>query len=608
MIDPILSLAVTVHSNKGVYALLLGSGVSGSSGIPTGWEIVQDLIRRLARLKGAACEPDPESWYRAQFGSEPDYSDVLDAVAKSSTERRNLLRAYFEPSEDEREEGKKQPTPAHKAISELVSRGYVRVIVTTNFDRLLEQALSAAGIQPVVVATGDAAQGAPPLAHSRCTILKTNGDYLDTRLRNTRDELKEYDAASCRLLTQIFDEYGLIVCGWSGEWDTALRALLERCASRRFWAYWASRGDPGETAQRLIAFRGASVLRITDADAFFGELLEKVTALEDLSAHDPLPARVAVARMKRYLASDAHRISLHDLLASESERVHAAIGGPRFPARAAADVLTPESILGRLRAYESELNVSLAMLIGGAYWAEEQHHDLLVRALKRLADRYEPESGLVASLNLRRYPALVLTYGMGLAALGHNNYAFLKALLHLGIRSERYEREEPLVTVVHDQAVLQRDLQKRLPGREREFTPLSNHLLEFLREPLREYIPDDNVYDDTFDWFEYLFGLVHCDVQVTRQSLAELKAQREDLILWGPVGRFGWKPTYGEEGGIQQQTELRPGELYPERVARALRAGFFESGGQLSHDDKYRDVKAAFDRHVERVRHGWGVW
>jgi hypothetical protein len=35
MIDPILSLAVSVYHNKGVYSLLLGSGISRSSGIPT---------------------------------------------------------------------------------------------------------------------------------------------------------------------------------------------------------------------------------------------------------------------------------------------------------------------------------------------------------------------------------------------------------------------------------------------------------------------------------------------------------------------------------------------------------------------------------------------
>ena len=47
MIDPILSLSFGMHSIKGAYALLLGSGVSRSAGIPTGWEVVLDLIRKL---------------------------------------------------------------------------------------------------------------------------------------------------------------------------------------------------------------------------------------------------------------------------------------------------------------------------------------------------------------------------------------------------------------------------------------------------------------------------------------------------------------------------------------------------------------------------------
>src|SRR5437879_2506745 len=55
MIDPLVSLAFSVHSSKGAYALLLGSGVSRAAGIPTGWEVVLDLIRKVAKLEGEDC-------------------------------------------------------------------------------------------------------------------------------------------------------------------------------------------------------------------------------------------------------------------------------------------------------------------------------------------------------------------------------------------------------------------------------------------------------------------------------------------------------------------------------------------------------------------------
>jgi hypothetical protein len=165
MLDPILRLSIVMHSNMGVYALLLGSGVSRSSAIPTGWEVALDLIRKLGHAKGEACDPDPETWYKALTGVEADYSDILDQLTLSSAERGQLLRSYFESTDEDREHGRKAPSPAHRAIAALVANGYVRVIVSTNFDRLMEQALSEVGVQPTVISTADAIglSGQPPL-------------------------------------------------------------------------------------------------------------------------------------------------------------------------------------------------------------------------------------------------------------------------------------------------------------------------------------------------------------------------------------------------------------------------------------------------------------
>lgn len=110
MIDPLLLLALSMHAHPDIYAVLLGSGVSRSAGIPTGWEVVLDLIRRLAQLAGEDCEPDPEAWFTAKYGQQPTYSGLLDSVAKSQAERSHLLQAYFEPTDDEREQGLKVPT------------------------------------------------------------------------------------------------------------------------------------------------------------------------------------------------------------------------------------------------------------------------------------------------------------------------------------------------------------------------------------------------------------------------------------------------------------------------------------------------------------------
>ncbi|GAB6264572.1 MAG: hypothetical protein STSR0001_00160 [Methanothrix sp.] len=51
MIDPLDSLAFSMEANRGVYALLVGSGISFEAEIPTGEQIALELIRRLAHIK-----------------------------------------------------------------------------------------------------------------------------------------------------------------------------------------------------------------------------------------------------------------------------------------------------------------------------------------------------------------------------------------------------------------------------------------------------------------------------------------------------------------------------------------------------------------------------
>ena len=62
-------------------------------------------------------------------------------------------------------------------LAGLAADGLVRVFVTTNFDRLLEQALQARGIEPVVVTDEVSLASAMPREHADCYVLKPHGDY-----------------------------------------------------------------------------------------------------------------------------------------------------------------------------------------------------------------------------------------------------------------------------------------------------------------------------------------------------------------------------------------------------------------------------------------------
>lgn len=606
MPDPVLNLSVAVHGGKGIYALLLGSGVSRSSGVPTGWEVVQDLIRKIARVKGEDCGGQPDEWFRRTFGSEPGYSEILSQLTGTPTERSQLLRAYFEPSADELEQGQKQPTEAHARIAELVSKGYVRVIITTNFDRLLEQALERVGIGATIIASPDAVDGAIPLAHSPCTVIKVHGDYLDTRLKNTVDELEEYDPAVEQLLDRVFDDYGLIICGWSGDWDTALGNSILRCRSRRFTTYWTmlEGTTPGDRAASLVKFRKASVVEISSADTFFRRLAENLTALETMAPADPISGDVAVAQLKRYLPADDKRIAFHDLLQTEIRRTQEQLHGGQFPLNAQTRAFGAAELMARISAYDSKTATLVRLAAVTAYWARPDQFGILVSILKELSEVNPLVSGTVVLISLRLYPALLLFYAIGVAAVASSNFSLLKEVLTAEIVRDPNKQPEPAAITLNDNRCLPRDSQRELPGYERQFTALLNHMAEILKEATRDLLLSPARFDDCLDRFDYIRTLVAWDSSVTRAEVLELRKENKPLPRLGiPAGRYAWKDSFYGENGLPQRMAIKNGVIPPE-VAALLATDLFESGqGRLS--DKYQMAKEAVDAAASRHREQW---
>ena len=503
MLEPQQSLAFSVAANPGVYALLVGSGVSRSGGIPTGWDIVMDLLAKLAASYAVPGDVDPVDWYREKFGQEPEYSSLLDELARTPAERQQLLRPYFEPNEDERERGEKQPTDAHRAIAKLVADGYVRIIVTTNFDQLIETALRDAGVTPTVLSTADQVKGSLPLVHTPCCVLKVHGDYTDPGILNSPSELSTYSLAMDRLLDQIFDQFGLIVCGWSAEWDVALCSAITRAPSRRFSTFWASRGAPGEAARKLIQHRDAQTIAIENADIFFQEVQETVASIAQFSQSHPLSAQAAVETLKRYLSSPEHRIRRADHIDSVVRRLTAALVGGDFPLD---ETPTQEAFLTRVRAYESACSTLLPMAVVGGYWAEEDYIQDWERAIRQLC-HVRDVPGNTWWVGLRNYPALLLLYALGFGLVKSDRLALLGRLFNINTERRMGEyAESPVMDVVYTD-VIQPNWNLALPGQKQALTPLHDRLHDLLREPSSQLLLTDEEYSLTFDKLEALVSL-----------------------------------------------------------------------------------------------------
>ena len=529
MIDPLDSLAFSIQANPGVYALLLGSGVSRAAGIPTGWEVTLDLIRKLAAASGESAGPDPEKWYREKYQEFPNYSSLIDALAKTQSERQQMLRPYFEPSEQEMSEGAKQPTSAHRAVAQLAAQGYVRVIITTNFDRLTEKALVEAGIEPTVLSSPDQVRGMLPLVHTRNCVIKVNGDYLDTRIRNTPSELSEYPNEINELLDRVFDEFGLVVCGWSADWDLALRDAMFRAPSRRFTTFWAIYGEASDPARQVISHRIAQAIQIKSADEFLETLQQKVESIEQYSRPHPISEEAAVASLKKYLSEPRYRIQLSDLIGEAVERTITSISTEDFGMSNPEP--NSETVTSRVRKYESECSTLLSMAVVGGIWAEEDNIYVWQRALQRLAvDPATAGSTYRVWVGLARYPATLMLYALGLGALQSNNLVVIGRVLSTMVPQSTDEPKSVAQILPPFCMFGSFDAQgamRLLEGMERHHTPHNDWIHGTMRRYLGNSVVDKATYDLVFDKLEVLIAMSYAYQQ-----------QRPDGWYWAPLGSF----------------------------------------------------------------------
>lgn len=570
--DPLTQLAFALHENKGVFALLLGSGLSRAAGIPTGWEITLDLIRRVATAQGAADQPDWAKWYRESEGQEPNYSTLLKALASSSEERRAILHAYIEPSAADREEGRKLPTRAHYAIADLVQAGYVRVVVTTNFDRLLENALRERGIEPTVIGSVDALAGAQPITHSACYVLKLHGDYMDARVLNTDEELTAYPKKYNTLLDRIFDEHGLIVCGWSGEWDHALRAAFNRAPTRRYPVYWSARGVPSVRAGELITQRAARVVEIADADGFFVTLRERVETLAQTRQQNPVGVDLLVNTAKRYLGKPEHRIQIDELFATETERLISTLDGDEFSPQRPWD---PSVFRARVAQYEAATEALARMAGVLGRWGDDTELALVLAIVQSLyAQAEKVGAGVTYCLNIRSYPAVLVfkAYGLGLTRGGR--WALLHKLFTAEIAREYKEAHRTVdLLFLWGWKGTEGDVWKLIEGLDRRRTPFSDHLLDVFSGWGKSFVGVLADFVMMYERFEVLGSLAHLERNPKADIQAGLTAETQRPGAWMPVGRAGWD---------ERNSKRLLSEIQAEPLKSALlKAGFAQGDPQF---------------------------
>jgi len=434
-------LAFSLFSNPGAYAVLAGAGISRGAGLPTAWDIVVDLIQQIAGDDEAANidATTADAWYESRFGKPSTYSEVVEQLALTPTERQTLLRRYFESTDEDGNTTMPGPSAAHRAVARMMQSGTVRVVLTMNFDRLFEQALRELGIEPTIVATESDAQGLPPLHTLQHCIIHLHGDYLNaTSMRNTTAELSGYGPSMEELLNRVLADFGLIVAGWSVQHDHALREAVAAQHNPYFTMGWISPGELSDAAQTLAANKQAVILPTT-ADNALGHLADHVESMRNRRARHPLSASVAVSRIKRELAGDGPAIPAHDMLFSEFTRLR---GLPEFHLDNYSDMSGFPRFVERV--FEGT-RISAASIAALAYWGDAGTDQWWLPEIERFARPARRVSGTVALLELPVIAGSLMFYCAGAAAAAGQRVDLLERLFSLRGMSST-QRAQPVAT------------------------------------------------------------------------------------------------------------------------------------------------------------------
>lgn len=275
-INPIIPIAYNMADCSKRYVLFIGSGISKDVGVPSGWDILMDTLKKIRQQEEKTVQDfsneEIEQYYKNTHNEQYSYSDLISSLYPSNEEQREYLKKCFEGIE---------PGEAHNCIAEMVRRGLIKFIITTNFDLLLETSLDNKGLKgqySVISSDKDVKTSKPWNMESICRIYKIHGTIDQGHIRNTKKDLQKLPINLAKDFQDVIERHGVIVLGYSADDDE--KAIFDAFNKRKFKGYtlfWAAfKGNLSENAKKLIHKQDGKEIPIDGAGSFLTELLDRI--------------------------------------------------------------------------------------------------------------------------------------------------------------------------------------------------------------------------------------------------------------------------------------------------------------------------------------------
>jgi len=284
------------------FAFILGAGASFTSGIPTGKDLAQRWLKDM-HLRECADGSDLEAWIHEAWPA-----DGSLCLANAAEHYPEIFERRFS---GDREAGYaeletamegKSPSLGYSLLAEIIQYTRHKVVVTTNFDNLVADALAMHAHQsPLVVAHESLAGFVRP--HLRRPLVAKIHRDLFLHPKNDQAGLATMEEGWKLALKKLFQYFTPVVVGYGGN-DGSLMDMLAGLdagdiAGRMVWCYREDSPPPSKARRVLLKHQGLQV-KIAGFDEFMLVLAARLVKDFDVADIAERTAKLGQERAARY--------------------------------------------------------------------------------------------------------------------------------------------------------------------------------------------------------------------------------------------------------------------------------------------------------------------
>jgi len=283
VLDELARLDSSMHDRH--FAFILGSGASFSSNIPTGKDLAQRWLTDL-HLRECRNGESVKDW--------SETSGVISGNITFETAAEFYPQIFERRFRGDRESGYaelekhmdgKSPSLGYTLLAEIIQETRHKVVVTTNFDNLVADALSMHAHQSPLVVAHESLVGFVRPQLRRPLVAKIHRDLYFNPI-NDHDGVSNLEEGWKNALKKLFQYFTPIVVGYGGN-DGSLMGLLNSLelgdiAGRIIWCYREGSPPPKLAEEVLLKHDGIKV-KIPGFDEFMLQLAAKLVPDFDLN-------------------------------------------------------------------------------------------------------------------------------------------------------------------------------------------------------------------------------------------------------------------------------------------------------------------------------------